>query len=353
MNKNVLFITRKWPPAVGGMETYCTELVAAMKSQINLSVEALPGRENGAPPTVLALIGFGLRSLVGLAGARPQYDIIHAADMAIWPLALAASMRRPGAKVILSAHGTDVALAIRRGIWPLLYRFYLRLGAQLLRKSTVLANSRATATLLEHHGFDHREVIPLAAQAAPASPRPPQPYLLFVGRLTKQKGCRWFIENVLPNLPEGLSLRVVGPVIDASEKTVLAAPRISYHGPVRGEKLAQLRGNALAVVIPNIDSDPTYFEGFGLAATEASAAGGVALAANVFGLRDAVMDGRTGYLLPAGKPEAWVRKIETIADWTQEEREKFITRSVNETAEFFSWSRVARDTLAVYGGHFR
>jgi glycosyltransferase involved in cell wall biosynthesis len=348
MNKNVLFITRKWPPAVGGMETYCVELVAALKTQINLSVEALPGRENGAPPTALALIGFGLRSLVGLASARPKYDVIHAADMAIWPLALAASMRAPGAKVVLSAHGTDVAFANRRGMLPRLYRFYVRLGARLLRNSTVLANSRATATLLERHGFEHREIIPLAAKAAPASAQPPQPYLLFVGRLTKQKGCRWFIENVLPNLPERLSLRVVGPIIDASEKTALAAPRVAYHGPARGEELAQLRREALAVVVPNIDSDPTYFEGFGLAATEASAAGGVALAANVFGLKDAVIDGRTGYLLPASEPEAWVQKITAIADWTQEEREQFITHSVNETAEFFSWSRVARDTLAAY-----
>ncbi len=348
MNKNVLFITRKWPPAVGGMETYCAELVAALKSQINLSLEALPGRESGAPPSGLALIGFGLRSLIRLAGARPKYDIIHAADMAIWPLALAASIRAPDAKIVLSAHGTDVAFANRRGILPHLYRYYLRLGARLLRKGTMLANSQATASLLERHGFRSPKVIPLAAQTRPISPQPPQPYLLFVGRLTKQKGCRWFIENVLPKLPDGLSLCVVGPVIDASEKSALAAPRVTFHGPVRGEELVQLRRNALAVIVPNIDSDPTYFEGFGLAATEASAAGGVALTANVFGLRDAVIDGRTGYLLPAGEPEAWVKKITKIAGWTQAEREQFITNSVSETAEYFSWARVARDTLAAY-----
>ncbi len=353
MNKNVLFITRKWPPAVGGMETYCAELVAALKSQINLSLEALPGRKNGAPPTMFALISFGLRSLTGLAGAQPKYDIIHAADMAIWPLALLASMRAPDAKIVLSAHGTDVAFANRRGILPLLYRFYLQLGAKLLRKSTVLANSRATASLLERHGFDHPEVIPLAAQPTPTSPQSPKPYVLFVGRLTKQKGCRWFIENVLPDLPDGLSLRVVGPIVDSLEESALATSRVVYHGPVRGEELAQLRRNALAVIVPNIDSDPTYFEGFGLAATEASAAGGVVLAADVFGLRDAIIDGRTGYLLPAGEPEAWVRKVRAITNWTQDEREQFIASSVNKTAEFFSWPRVARDTLAAYGGHVR
>jgi len=348
MQKNVLLITRKWPPAVGGMETYCIELAAALKLHVNLSVKALPGRESGAPPTALALIGFGLRSLIGLMGARQRYDIIHAADMAIWPLALAASMRRSCAKVVLSAHGSDVAFANRGGVLSLLYRFYLRLGARLLRNSTVLANSRATATLLERHGYDHLKIIPLAAQTTPTALQPPQPYLLFVGRLTKQKGCRWFIENVLPDLPESLSLWVVGPVIDESEKTALAAMRVAYHGPVRSEELVQLRRNALAVIVPNIDSDPTAFEGFGLAATEASAAGGVALAANVFGLKDAVIDGRTGYLLPAGEPEVWARKIKVIAGWTQEEREQFITRSVNETAEFFSWARVARDTVAAY-----
>jgi len=355
MNKNVLFITRKWPPAVGGMETYCVELVAAMKSQINLSVEALPGRENGAPPSALALIGFGMRSLISLAGARPKYDIIHAADMAIWPLALAASLRAPGAKVVLSAHGTDVAFANRRGILPLLYRFYLRLGARLLRKSTVLANSRATAALLRGHGFAEPQIVRLgSATHALAAAAAPDRYVLFVGRLIKRKGCAWFIENVLPNLPGDIRLKVAGTIVDDEEHTALDNARVDYLEAVFGEQLASLRRRAIAVVVPNIiEEGMRGFEGFGLTAVEGAADGGVVVAAAADGVTDAVIDGRTGYLLPASEPEAWARKIKAIADWTQEEREQFITNSTSETAEFFSWSRVARDTLAAYGGHFR
>lgn len=350
MTKNVLFITRKWPPAVGGMETYCTELVAALKSHVNLSVEALPGRQDGTPPTALALIGFGLRSLIGLAGPRPKYDVIHAADMAIWPLALAASMRAPGAKIVLSAHGTDVAFANRRGILPLLYRLYLRLGARLLRNHTVLANSHATATLLRGHGFTKLQTVRLASTThALATPVTPDRYVLFVGRLIKRKGCAWFIKTVLPNLPSDIRLKVAGTVVDDEERSALDNARVVYLETIFGEDLASLRRRAIAVIVPNIiEEGMRGFEGFGLTAVEGAADGGVVVAAATDGITDAVINERTGFLLPAGEPEAWVQKIEEIANWTQSEREQFISGSLNETAEYFTWARVARDTLAVY-----
>ncbi|NOX96046.1 MAG: glycosyltransferase family 4 protein [Alphaproteobacteria bacterium] len=353
MQKNVLFITRKWPPAVGGMETYCVELTDALKLHVNLSVEALPGRDDGTPPSTFNLIVFGLRSLVSLFGPRQSYDIIHGADMAIWPLVLATSLRTPGAKVVLSAHGSDVAFANRPGFLPFLYRHYLQLGARLTKKAVVIANSHATALLLERHSFNNPIVVPLAAKSVSPNTQPPQQYILFVGRLTKQKGCQWFIENVLPALPDEISLRVVGPVIDRSEEAPLATPRVIYHGPAHGEKLTELRSRALVVIVPNIDTEETYFEGFGLAATEAAAAGSVTLASNVYGLRDAVIDQCTGYLLPSNQPEAWVDKIQEIAKWTPNQRESFITASMIKTTEFFSWDRVAHDTVAAYGGHVR
>src|SRR5690606_10595555 len=56
----VLFVTRKWPPAVGGMEVYCRELVNELDERVALDLEALPGRSDGQPPSTLALVGFGV-----------------------------------------------------------------------------------------------------------------------------------------------------------------------------------------------------------------------------------------------------------------------------------------------------
>src|SRR3546814_6236030 len=50
---SILYLTRKWPPAVGGMETYSGKLTQALArcADIPVSVIALPGRRNGQPPT--------------------------------------------------------------------------------------------------------------------------------------------------------------------------------------------------------------------------------------------------------------------------------------------------------------
>ncbi len=39
----ILFITRKWPPAVGGMETYSVKLSQALQKLSTVEVMALPG----------------------------------------------------------------------------------------------------------------------------------------------------------------------------------------------------------------------------------------------------------------------------------------------------------------------
>lgn len=350
MKKNVLFITRKWPPAIGGMETYCVELARALEPHVNLTLIAQPGRKNGAPPRGVALVGFAFRVLFHLMRRRQSYDVIHGADMAIWPLIYIASLRLKTTVTVLSAHGTDVALASRKGGIAFLYRRYLRCGGRLLKNSVILANSSATAALLRSHGFFNIQTVRLGASpACSKSEKSNSKYVLFVGRLIKSKGCSWFIKKILPHLPSEIRLKVIGTVVDGEEGASLANHRVDYLGAIRGEELDRLRREALVVVAPNIMTDTIDgFEGFGLTATEASAAGAIVLAANAYGLTDAVIENETGFLLPAEKPAPWIDKIIAVSQWTQEERTRFTERSVEMTRSYFSWARVGDETLAAY-----
>ena len=60
--KKVRFITRKWAPAVGGMETYCLRLAEELSRIHDLEVISLPGKANGDAPSPLSLIIFGLKT---------------------------------------------------------------------------------------------------------------------------------------------------------------------------------------------------------------------------------------------------------------------------------------------------
>lgn len=344
----VLFLTRKWPPAIGGMEVYCRELVSELRKRADVDLRALPGRADGRPPSLPALARFGFATAWALLWRRTRADVVHGGDMTMWPLVWLAVRRSPGERPVLSAHGTDIALAHRSGLAAGLYCFYLRLGAFLLPSVTILANSRATARLCEASGFRSVRVVPLATHLRGHVLAAPEPYVLFTGRLMRQKGCAWFIDHVLPLLDPALTLVVAGVVWDETETRALRHPRVTFRGPVYGEELARLRAGATAVVVPNLVMGRNSFEGFGLSAVEGAADGAVVLASDVYGVSDAVRDGETGFLLPPGDAERWAEKIAEVAGWTAERREAFVDRARAVTGQVYSWPRVANETVEGY-----
>lgn len=346
----VLFVTRKWPPAVGGMEQYSFALTRELDRLTRLTIRALPGREDGRPPSVTRLIGFACATVWYLLRRAPRFDVLHFGDLALWPLATVGRLRNRDAVCVVSAHGTDIAYPLRQGVLPRLYGLYLAIGARLNPTLRVLANSRATAELCTRAGFAVHATIPLAVTPAEA-PRPlpaPSPYVLFVGRLIRRKGCGWFIANVLPELDAELRLVVAGTQWDRAETEALDNERVSYLGAVFGSELARLRREATAVVMPNISCEGRDFEGFGLTAVETAADQGVLLAAAVDGVVDAVIDGITGFLMPAGEPAAWIRRIHEIRGWTPASRESFVREACSRARQEFTWQRVARQTLNAY-----
>jgi glycosyltransferase involved in cell wall biosynthesis len=349
----VVFVTRKWPPAMGGMETYSARLAERLRGRAALRVLALPGRADGAPPAAPALVGFGLRAAWALLAARRPADVLHLGDMASWALALGARLRGGPARIVLSAHGTDVGYPARPGWRARLYGAYLRAGARLLPAATVLANSRATAEAARGLGFRDVRVVPLATDMAPAAPPedgPDPDRMVFAGRLVRRKGLGWFVREVLPRLPEPVTLDVAGTVWDAEEEEALDHPRVRFLGRLGRDALADLHARALCTVVPNVTGAPGEFEGFGLVATEAAAAGGVVLAADRDGLRAAVVHGETGFLLPSGEPEPWIVRIREIRGWSEAERAAFVARSLATVRRVYSWDRVAMETLAAYRG---
>ncbi len=275
--------------------------------------------------------------------------MLHIADMALWPLGLLALLASGRTRVVLSAHGTDVSYHRRRSVKGKLYGAYLRSGARLLRKATVIANSRATRAAAEETGWRNAKVIPLATGLrGPAPDGSHDGSLLFAGRLVERKGAAWFIREVLPGLPDGIRLKIAGTVWHRSEEQWLQDARIDFLGRLGEDELAQAYARAMCVVVPNIPVASGEYEGFGLVAPEAASAGGVVIASACDGLLDAVIDGTTGLLAAPGDAADWRRRIMAVAQWDREQRRAFLARAQSSAAEHFSWDRVARQTLEAY-----
>lgn len=345
----ILFITRKWAPAVGGMEVYSQRLTEELMRRHKVQVIALPGRSGGRPPSALSIMFFPLAVLRRCLAGLNRPGIIHLGDMAIWPLALIARLFAPRARIVLSAHGTDVSYSARGGFRGRLYGLYQRSGARLLHSASVIANSHATANASRSHGWNNASVVPLASDLRQPPHIQPMPCtILFAGRLIRQKGLNWFVREVLPRLPDRFDLVVAGTVWDREEGHALKDPRVKFLGPVSQAELVGLYSGALCVILPNLELPNGEFEGFGLVAVEGACCGGVVLAASTGGLTDAVRDRETGFLLPSESADAWATKIAQVAGWSPIERHAFINKSMLIAIAYYNWPRVADETCQIY-----
>ena len=334
---------------MGGMETYSMRLSEELAKLAPVEVVALPGRPDGQPPRATALLGFPFTVLRRIIARREPVNVLHIADMAIWPLALLATLCRGSPRVVLSAHGTDVAYHRRGTVRGRLYGAYLRLGSRFLPRAKVIANSRATRDVVAETGWRKGAVVPLATDiVVPAPDGSNDGTILFAGRLVERKGCGWFIREVLPLLPDGIRLKVAGTVWHETERAALGHPCVDFIGNLDGDDLVQAYRRALCVIVPNIELANGEYEGFGLVAVEAAAAGGLVIAADCGGLRDAVVDEVTGFLVPAGDAQEWANRIDAVRQWTNGERARFLGKTSLEVERRFNWQRVAKETLALY-----
>jgi glycosyltransferase involved in cell wall biosynthesis len=226
-----------------------------------------------APWKALALPLFLLAFARAARRAGRDADVIHAHWL---PSALAALAT--GKPFVLQLWGSDVAVA--RRVRPLA-RWLLR------RARVVVCASTALAQDARELGAGDVRVIP-SAVAIPDSVGEPDepPHVLYVGRLSEEKGVRELAEAAT-----GLPLVVVGdgPLRSLFPQAV---------GFVAPSELGVWYERAAVVVVPS------RREGYGMVAREAMAYGRPVVATAVGGLLDAVEDGVTGLVVPPGDMKA-------------------------------------------------
>ncbi len=341
-NIDVRFITRKWAPAMGGMETYCLRLTTEMAKTQRLDIIALAGKANGDVPGPLALIWFGISTAFRLLLMKSA-KTVHIGDVASWPLGWIASLRHPASKIVLSAHGSDLNFATGEGIAARLYARYIWLGTRLLRKAVLIANSGWIADLAEQQGFQNISTVPLATDVkAIEAPARHNGCLFFAGRIIASKGLSFIVKEVLPLVPEPIKIRVAGTIWDEEEAKVLQSPAVEYLGILKSEDLVREYGSAICTVVPSLSK-----EGFGLVAAEAAACGGVVLASDHSGLAEVVTED-IGFVAATDDPQKWADIVTSIRGWSDKERGEKIGSSMQVAQQRYSWDRVARETIAAY-----
>jgi phosphatidylinositol alpha-1,6-mannosyltransferase len=310
----ILFVTRKYPPSVGGMQRVSLELTREVAKRRSATVMTLRGARIVSPSHWVWLISraLQLKRSVGVS-------VIHLGDGVVAGLGVA--LRRVcQAPTAITVHGLDVT-------WQ--FPGYQALTPRLLSDyDAVIAVSDYTRQECLRRGLrsDQCSVIPNGVSLtvphsftrSAARQELERRYrldlrdrevLLTTGRLVRRKGVASFIEGVLPRLAAErpkLHYLVVGDgpdrerIGDSIARQGLSS-RVSLLGRVDERLLWAAYQACDLFVMPNI-AVPGDAEGFGVVSLEASLAGRCVVAADREGIRDALADGTTGVLMPWDQP---------------------------------------------------
>jgi len=343
---NVVFATYDDDPPEGGQGVYVAGLRAALEAR-GVTVRTVAGRGTHAIayPRVLhrAPLDFSLalsRDPSPLLSPRP--DVVHAQGGPGGVLLL----RSLPVPVVYTAHHTYAQaypsrLALRRALAPLERRSYAR-------AATVLAVSPSTADAVRAMGIAHVEVVPPGIDVERlgrlGESRRDASLLLFVGRLEPEKGPLDAVAVMRALAAERPGTRgiVVGrgrldaAVRDAAEQ---AGGVVEVRGAVSDDELRDLYACAAVVLMPS------RYEGLGLVALEAAAAGAAVVANDVTGLRDAV--GGAGLLVAPGDTAAFVAAVRSLLD-EPARRAELAARGRVEVAARHSWATASARVAEVY-----
>ncbi|OGC42636.1 hypothetical protein A2Y85_07190 [candidate division WOR-3 bacterium RBG_13_43_14] len=221
-----------------------------------------------------------------------------------------------------------------------LFALYVYVAENLIpyiyRKTHFIAISHSTEEDLRKLGVKNKiSVIPSGIPKMPSGLKPnrQKDLITYVGRVKKYKSIHHFIDAVsLLSEKRKLKVMIVGDG-DAKDDLVEYARQkglnLDFTGFVDERVKFQIYADSRVVVQPSVK------EGWGLTAIEAQACGTPVVCADSPGLREVVINGKTGYLYPYGD-------IESLADYIDEliennDKWRSFSLAAREWAQTFSW----------------
>lgn len=218
-----------------------------------------------------------------------------------------------------------------------------------------------------HNGIDTEEYVPVkeADRLERYGVDPKRPYVLFVGRVTRQKGIIHLVNAIKylepdvqvvlcagqPDTPEiGREMKELVTAVQATRKNVVwIAEWIDTPTKV------QLYSHAAVFCCPSI------YEPFGIINLEAMACGTPVVGSAVGGIKEIIVEGETGYLVPleqfqespfeAKDPDRYARDLadrlnKVVADTPLQRKMGEASRKRAE--KVFSWRAIAQETVELY-----
>ncbi|MDQ0612674.1 starch synthase [Microbacterium sp. W4I4] len=384
-------ITKEYPPEIyGGAGVHVAELVTALRASIDVQVRAFgadrdeagtfsyrtPAELSGANPAIQTL-GTDLAMVGDVAGA----DVVHSHTWyANYAGHLASQLH--GIPHVLTAHSLEPlrpwkaeqlggGYAVSSGIERTAYEnaaaivaVSAGMRADILRSYPQVDPARVRVI---HNGIDVERWRPIENPEFLASigMDPTRPSVVFVGRITRQKGLPYLLRAAQLLPPEVQLVLCAGapdtPEIMAEVQELVRLLQQSRQGVVWIERMLPRDELAAILTAATTFVCPSVYEPLGIVNLEAMACGAAVVGTRTGGIPEVVADGVTGRIVPIDQlqdgtgtpvdPEQFVADLaDTLTEVTgdPERAAQYGAAGRERARDEFSWGAIADTTRALY-----
>ena len=191
-----------------------------------------------------------------------------------------------------------------------------------------------------------------------------RPYVLFVGRITRQKGVTHLVDAIRYLPPETQVVLCAGapdtPEIATELREKVEAARRNHPHIVWIEKMVTRRETIQFYSHARLFCCPSVYEPFGIINLEAMACRAPVVASATGGIKEVVVEGETGYLVPFDQdpvtsfprdPEKFARDLAARIRQLLDDPalcKRFGDAGRRRVEDIFSWTAIAHQTIELY-----
>jgi starch synthase len=193
---------------------------------------------------------------------------------------------------------------------------------------------------------------------------PAAPYVLFVGRITRQKGVTHLVDAIRHMPPETQVVLCAGapdtPEIAGELRAKVEDARRDHPRIVWIEKMVTRQETIQLYSHARVFCCPSVYEPFGIINLEAMACRAPVVASATGGIKEVVVDGETGYLVPFDQdpvtsfprdPEGFAKDLAVRINQLMNDPEscrQFGEAGRRRVEKTFSWTAIAHQTIELY-----
>lgn len=346
----ILFLTRKYPPITGGMENQSYNLIKNFK-ELNKEIFVIANKKGNK--FLLIFLPYSFFKALYLIW-KNKITHLHLSDGL---LALEGKWikKLTGVKTAITIHGLDITYKNS------VYQKVIPKSINKLDKIICISNNTKKECIKRGvsknkcvvipNGVNINEFILKGTKKALRKKLSDKlninlenkKILLTTGRLVKRKGVEWFVNNVMPKLNKDYIYLIAG---NGEEKENIEKAindnnlknKISLLGKTDFETLKLLYNSADLFIMPNI-SVPGNIEGFGLVAVEAGSCGLPVITSGIEGIKNAVINGKTGWIVGEKNVKGFIEKINT-----KPIKKRIVMQTVKNN---FDWKKIVKKYLEV------